>query len=202
MRSKRSCLALVGVLALALSVIVGPGVAQAAKANKTAAGGTLPDAVDVGPQTTAGEFVQTFKLKGKKVKGKQTLDVSLTVNASDANGLGDVSAVLYRPKGEGVGVPLPGGTTWTNLRFRDQSNLVACNPTFTIASNCNYLQGGTTFTGDLGSFFNPTFRGLNAKGTWKLVWMDTAGGPPADLTTIGQSRLSVKTGKKFAKEGK
>ena len=205
MIGKRSRLALVGVLTLALGAFVGPGVAQAAKATETASGGTLPDAVTSGAQTTAGEFVQTFRTSGKKVKKKQTLDVSLTVNATDANGLGDVSAVLYRPKGEGVAVPIPGPpfpggpTTLVNLKFRDQSNLVACDPAFTIASNCNYQSGGV-YTGELGSGFNPTFRGLNPKGTWTLVWMDTGSGPPADVTTIGESTLQVKTGKKFAKD--
>lgn len=202
MRIKRSRFALAGVLALALGAFAGPGTAQAAKATETAPGGILPDAILSGAQTTAGEFVQTFRTSGKKVKKKQTLDVSLTVNAVDANGLGDVSAVLYRPKGEGVVVPLPfpgAPTTFSNLRFRDQSNLVACDPAFTIASNCNYFAGGV-YTGDLGSGFNPTFAGLNPKGTWTLVWMDTGGPPPADVTTIGESELKIKTGKKFAKE--
>lgn len=203
MRSKRSRLALLAVLALALGAFAGPGTAQAAKVKETASGGVLP--AESG--NVSGEFVQTFKLAGGKVKKKQVLDVNVTVNGSNAaNGLQGVFAVLYAPKGDNNGLNLPGfggGSAWVNVTLDDQSRLIPCNPTginAQIQSNCNYLQGGT-WTGEFGDSLNPTFKGLNPKGEWTLHWFDsftTTGAPTA--TTIGETTLEVKTGKKFAKD--
>ena len=133
-------------------------------------------------------FVQKFKLKGKKVKGKQVLDVNLIVNASGsaADALQELSAVLVAPKGENVLVLIPGiGHNQVNVKFDDQSELIPCNPLANNRRDCNYLSGADA-TGDFGTFtgslnagaggvlvgFNATFKGLNPKGTWTLYSYD------------------------------
>jgi hypothetical protein len=173
-----------------------PGGAQAAKVSETATGGGLPGRVGL----VAGEFIQQFQLKGKKVKGKQVLDVNLTLNANgDPAALPVADLRLIGPKGDNVQIQNPGGSSWVNLKFDDQSTLDACDPTQDIHSDCNYLQGGTTFTGDLNQQLNPTFRGLNPKGTWTLLWIQDSS---ATAVSVGESILEVKTGRKFAKEDK
>lgn len=226
MRDIRKRLALLGVLALAVGVCAGTGVAQAAKVTETAAGGPVPNATGgPGLATGAGVFTQTFELKGGKVKNKQILDVNLTMssfgNTGDVND--DLTATLISPKGENADVPTPfQGSSFTNLKFDDQSPLQQyCNPFTFVAPFCNFIigatppPGGTTdfgfFTGtiDAGLYafntaagFNPVFKGGNPKGTWTLKVYDVApnaaGSPQTAL--LGTSELEVKTGKKFAKD--
>lgn len=202
MRSNRSRITLAGVLALALGAFAGPGVAQAAKVSEKAGPVTVPDAVQSGGPggvTTFGENSLTFKLSGKKVKKQQILDVDLILNATGV-GLGDLNLVLTKSKIGSQFVRTPGGTVWSDLEFSDQSNLVACNPANTIASNCNYLQGGTTYTGDLNTSFNPVFKGGNPKGTWTLSIQDQNPDNPAEAPATVSAELEVKTGAKFAKD--
>lgn len=208
MTKNRTRLALLGVTALALGVIVAPGTAQAAKVSEKANGGLVPPQVDpaVGPEVST-PFVQTFKLSGKKVKNRQVLDVDVIVNATgngpDSNQ--DLSAVLVSPKGENAELFIPTvGSAMSNLEFTDQSMLFACNPVAFQSDQCNYLVGGDadgtvgTMTGELSSVLNPFFKGLNPKGTWRLIWRDANAN--AVTTAVGDVELEVKTGKKFAKQ--
>jgi hypothetical protein len=197
---------LVAVLALAVAVTAGVATAHAAKVTEKAAGGVLPDQVDVGSVDVQTAFTQEFKLKGKSVKGKQILDVNVIVNSSsadlDANEA--IDAVLVGPKGNNEVLNIPGdGQNMVNVKFDDQSELFECNPLTFQRRDCNYLQGanpaGTagTVTGSLNDFLNPIFKGGNPKGTWKLHVFDTDSGTPA--ISWGTTTLEVKTGKKFAK---
>ncbi|MGZ5332100.1 MAG: hypothetical protein ACXWFH_12495, partial [Solirubrobacterales bacterium] len=62
------------------SALAAPSGAAAAKVSATAPGGALADAT--GYYTQGPPLTQTFRLGGKKVAGKQTLDVNLTVNST------------------------------------------------------------------------------------------------------------------------
>jgi hypothetical protein len=205
MRSKRNRLSLLAVLALALSVVVGPGVAQGAKVTEKAAGGTVPAETGAAP-TVSTAFQQSFKLKGKKVKGKQILDVNVTVNATgsgnDTND--DLDMVLVSPKAGQVGLTLPSiGNAIVNLKFDDQAFAdTYCNPLTFTREDCNYIQGGNgtttgTVTGSFNAALNPQFKGGNPKGTWRLFTWDN---DAVVDNTLGETTLEVKTGKKFAKE--
>lgn len=214
MKVKRSRLALLGVLAVAVGVFAGPGVAHGAKVSETAAGGPVPDAVSSGGILFQTPFVQEFKLKGSKVKGKQVLDVNLIMNSSGsaADALQELTPVLVAPKGQTVLVLVPGiGHNQVNVKYDDQSELIPCNPLVNNRRDCNYMSGADasgdfgTFTGSLNAGaggvlvgFNATFRGLNPKGTWTLYTYDDEVGAPNN--TLGETTLEVKTGKKFAKE--
>jgi hypothetical protein len=208
-RTTRRRLAVAGTLALALGVGFGSGSAQAAKVSETAAGGLVPPLIDPpAGATTSVPFVQSFTLKGGKVKSKQTLDVDVTVNGF-GNGLDsnqDLTALLVGPKGDHVALPVPNiGSGMSNLKFDSQSLLTPCNPLAIVSENCNYLQGGNaggtigTMTGSLNADIKPVFKGGNPKGTWRLIWRDFNDNPVT--TTLGTTTLEVKTGKKFAKEG-
>ena len=196
------------VLAMTASALAAPSGAAAAKVGATAPGGTLADAT--GYYTQGPPLTQTFRLGGRKVAGKQTLDVNLTVSstgsAGDANSA--FRAKLVGPGGDNFSAfPLgaAGGQSLAGLRFDDQSSLRLCNPLSTQASDCNYLQGanpsgGGVATGSVQADLNPVFRGLNPKGTWRLVWWDTS--QDAKTHAIGTATLEVRTGKKYAKEQK
>jgi hypothetical protein len=197
-----------GVLTLFAVMLLAPAFAQAAKVTATAAGVAVPDSVDNAGVFTTGSASQTFTLKGSKVNGKQILDVNVILNASvpaGADSLDDIDVTLIGPKGDEADLPLPGNVgarRWVDLKVDDQSLFFGCDPTVRISSRCNYVQNGT-LTGSLHGIFKPVFRGGNPKGTWRLLFRDTGVTPPADPpTAIGTSTLEVKTGKKFAKEGK
>lgn len=211
MRKKRTRLVVLG-LALALGAVVASGSAQAAKVTEDANGGLVPPLVTpaVGPSVST-PFVQTFRLRGKKVTGKQITDVNVTVNGA-GNGPGsnfDLRALLVGPKGNSaLLIPFESliGSAMSNLEFDDQSILSPCNPFVFQSDECNYLQGGNpggtvgTLTGGLNAFLNPVFKGGNPKGTWRLIWRDN--NSDATTTTLGETTLEVKTARKFAKSGK
>ena len=211
MRSNRSRLALLGVLALALSVTVGPAVADAKRVTRTATGGAVPDAVDIlgGPTVEGAAVPIEFKLKGKKVKKRQVADVDIQIaGAANAEGAAaDLRYKLVSPNGDSVnwGVFIPFGITSFDVKWDNKSQLFACNPLFLQASDCLYATGATPANPGLGSlvgeldggFLKNTFRINNPKGSWTLdVWDTFAGG----ITTLGNVSLTVNAIKKFAKE--
>jgi hypothetical protein len=206
-------------LALAVAALAAPGSASAAKVTETAPGGVVPNASGGGGLAVVeGEFIQTFTLKGSKVKGKQVLDVNLTMNSTGnvPDATDDLNAMLISPSGDNASVPIPSlGQSFTNLTFDDQSRLIPCDPFERVTNICNYISGATAASSDAGSFtgaldaarfstgFNPEFKGDNPKGTWTLRVSDVVTNLPGTLqiATLGTSTLEVKTGKKFAKEG-
>ena len=211
MRKNRKRLVVLGLAALALSAVVGPGSAQAAKVSEDASGGLVPPFINNPPGTAdvSVPFVQDFRLRGKKVTKRQILDVNVTVNGvgNGADSNSDLSAQLVGPKGDNVFLPIPTiGSAMTNLEFDDQSVLVPCNPFAISSDDCNYLQGGDTdatvgtMSGELSATLNPFYKFGNPKGTWRLIWRDGDADPVT--TVIGEVELEVKTGRKFAKEGK
>ena len=112
MKSKRSRLALVGVLALAVSVTVGLTVSGTAAAKKKKkAGGTVDITKAVNQQvpdataTTNGVLVSTIDVGGKKFKGTKVRDVNVTLQATGSAGdaADDLTVRLTAPNG---------ATTW------------------------------------------------------------------------------------------
>ena len=210
MPNHRLCFALA---VLAAGALAAPGVASAAKVTETTSGGALADApAPAGGITFDGPpLTQSFQLKGKKVKKQQVKRISLTINSTGSAGFanGDIRAKLIAPSGDNFGAAISllfaggvGGANLVNLELDDRSDLTLCDPLQFQASDCNYLQGSTpagggTATGRVGtSGLMDVFRGLNPKGTWRLVWWDTV----SDGVThgIGEATLEVVTRKKFA----
>jgi hypothetical protein len=205
-------LALIAALAIAVCGFTAPAAAK--KSSKTAPGGPISDAIS---NPTGADipvpFVQEFKFKGRKFKGRKVSDVSVTVNAF-GNGAGsnaELSAILVDPRGDadtaldpkGGSAPLPLpklGNSMLNLAFRDTSLLIPCNPFDEPRFNCNYLQGASeggglgTMTGELNAVISSQFEGKGARGTWKLVWRDALAG--GTTTTLGPATLTLQTTKK------
>ena len=107
--------------------------------------------------------------------------------------------ILVAPKGDNAPMDTPGGSAWVNLKLDDQSNLIPCDPAFDVSSRCNYLQAAPPTPAPCTRRSTPTFRGLNPKGTWRLL-LEDAGSSAEPPTTIGVSTLEVKTARKFAKD--
>ncbi|MGZ5324624.1 MAG: hypothetical protein ACXWZ3_11405 [Solirubrobacterales bacterium] len=145
------------------SALAAPSGAAAAKVSATAPGGALADAT--GYYTQGPPLTQTFRLGGKKVAGKQTLDVNLTVNSTgSATGANFAfRAKLVGPGGDNFS-PFPlgeaGGQSLGGLKFDDQSSLQLCNPLSTPTTGF--------YTGFTHGFLNPVFRGGNRgePGAW------------------------------------
>jgi hypothetical protein len=210
-RRNRSRLALLGVLALALSVTVGPAVADAKRVTSTETGGVVPDAVLIpggGPLVDGAAVPVEFDIKGNKVKNRQIADVDIQISvAATAEGAaGDLRYKLVSPNGDSVnwGIP-PIGFTSFDVKWDNKSQLGACNPLFLQASDCLYVAGNTaanegigSLIGDLdGGFLRTVFRTGNPRGDWTLYTWDT---DPGGITTLGNVSLTVNAVKKYAKE--
>jgi hypothetical protein len=198
--------------AVGLLLLAAPALASAAKVTVTAPGGVVPSATGGGALATVdGVLAQPLQLKGGKVKGKQVLDVNVTISLTGnrANANIFLRADLIGPKGDHVPLPIPSaGSSVAGLTFDDQSRLIGyCNPLMVTASICNYAVGATptsmdfaSFTGNFRAPLNEVFRGLNPKGEWTLEVRNNAALNPPVVTTLGTTILEVKTGKRFAKE--
>ena len=154
-----------GTLALALCLLLAPAAAQAKKVTETAPGVLLPTRAPAFP-VRAGEATQTFKLNGSKVKGKQVLDVNLTLNASERDrSCSRNRVILIGPKGDEADLFSPSAAPrLADLKLDDQSNLRSCNPTqINDPSICNYLQGQTA-TGSVNARINPIFKAPTRRG--------------------------------------
>jgi hypothetical protein len=223
-RSRRSRLGLVALLALALGAIALPVSAQAAKVRVSAPGGAVPNATGgAGLAVSPGVFTQSFRLRGKNVKKKQVQDVNLIINSTGSLDINDdLFGTLYSPNGSNTDVTWPTlGSGMVNVKFDDQSDKQYCNQFQTVAPFCSYANGATGtsnaataaafFTGPIdaaqyGAFgtggFNPVFKGSNPRGTWRLVVYDGSVNAPAvpETALMGTSTLEVQTGKRFVKE--
>src|SRR5712691_6171633 len=111
MKSKRSHLARVGILALALSVVVGLASGSVAEAKKKGGHSVTtvgtPTAIPVAASGNAPDGVANVPLLvGKKAKGKvvdwASLAITTAFTGSTPNALGDVSSELIAPNGRTV----------------------------------------------------------------------------------------------------
>ncbi len=193
MKSKRSRLAIVGILALALSVTVGLGAGSAQAAKKKKVGGTvdvtqtvngaIPDP-PAGPPFTNGTLQSDITVGGKKFKGSKIRDVNVTVQTQATAGATPASDLRFRltaPDGTTtwlVGFGFLAGTSVGPLTFDDETpvNLGGVPPApdtttlvapynGTIQPHCFSALGGC----QLGNMDNGS-----ASGTWSLRVQDGA----------------------------
>jgi subtilisin-like proprotein convertase family protein len=214
MRRNRSRLALLGVLALALSVTVGLTASDvaAAKKKKTKAGGTVeitkavnapvPDAT----ATSFGEVLSTIDVGGKKFKGTRIRDVNVTLQTTGAasGSAGDLRVLLSAPNG---------GTVWLFAFLAGQS----IGPLTLDDETANYLVSTTSPPRDSTQVVSPyqgtaqpycwfAFGGCplslmdngQATGTWTLRVQDTSTGNPANTSVLNFWKLTVLAGKAYA----
>jgi hypothetical protein len=211
MKSKRSRLALVGVLALAVSVTVGLTVSgtAAAKKKKKKAGGTVDITKAVNQQvpdataTTNGVLVSTIDVGGKKFKGTKVRDVNVTLQATGSAGdaAEQLTGRLTAPNGATTWLFANqlAGQSFGPLTIDDESvNTISFDPSRdstllaspyagTAQPHCFSAQGGCTLSAmDNGP----------VSGTWTLRVVDNDSTPP--LTSILNSwRLTAVAGKAF-----
>jgi subtilisin-like proprotein convertase family protein len=210
MRSSRSRLAVLGILALALGVIAGP-TAGAAQAKKKKVGGTvditkqvnapIPDAT-TGPPGTNGLLTSTITV-GKKFKGSVIRDVNVTVQTTGNNATAaqDLNARLTAPNG---------ATSWLfrslsgqsigPLTLDDQSsNFLALGTTTNTPDQLGPPYAGTAQPDLWQHFGGSPLTGLNngpANGTWTLRVYDT-GTTAGRTSTLNLWRLHVLAGKPY-----
>ena len=206
MRSKRSRIALMGVLALALSVTVGVVTgAEAAKKKKSnkasfsqtkAVNVVIPDDVAVGASVP----VRTDINLGNKFKGKVVTDVNVTVQTTGniAGAAADLNAKLSAPNGrtiilfESVGDISIG--PWkmdddTRTQICDQVVPPACiDPDSTL----NRPFAGTSNLNDDDDDVRPLsgFNGVGMKGNWTLSIYDAA--DVGQTSTLNQFGVEIK----------
>lgn len=203
MRSKRSRLAVAGVLALALSVTAAlpvVGVEAAKKKKKTpttfaqqlGVNAAVPDDAAVGPSTP---LVSTITVP-KKFKKKVVGDVNLTGFQSTGSGVGaanDLEAALTSPGGrttilfDSVGDVSIG--PWT---LDDDTKTSICNsPTPTclnpLATLLQPFAGTSNLTDEDDDVWPlATHNGVRMNGTWTLtVWDDSSIGQTSTLNSWG-----------------
>jgi hypothetical protein len=206
MRSKRSRIALMGVLALALSVTVGvvtgAEAAKKKKSNKASFSQTktvnvaIPDDVAVGASVP----VRTNITLGKKFKGKVVTDVNAIVQTTGniAGAAADLNAKLSAPNGrtvimfESVGDISLG--PWkldddTRTQICDQVVPPACtDPDATL----NRPFAGTSNLNDDDDDVRPlsTLNGVGMKGNWTLTIYD--GADVGQTSTLNKFGLEIK----------
>ena len=197
MRSKRTRLALTGVLALVLSVTVGlasGSVADAKKKKKSAnvvtVSNNTPRAIPdkaAGPDTLDGRL-DTNLTVGKKFKGKSvgTLELTFQTTGDSPNASNDVEFDIIAPNG----YRLP--WNWTDNNFTGSQNIgpVTITPNSPLrtcsATFCEnpFQQVHAPYVGTVGDNTFQWFRGLPMKGTWKVVFLDDTSGKNNVLNSV------------------
>jgi Proprotein convertase P-domain len=195
--------ALLGVLALALSVTVGltAGAAEAQKKKKKKAGGTaditkvVNGAIPDGTATTDGVLQSTIDVGGKKFKGTRVRDANVTFTTLGATAIaaGDLVAFLTAPNGATSFLESGfGGMNIGPVTFDDESNRIVIGGT-TPASPFELAQ---PYVGTVHPDGPPLAVMDNgpASGTWTLTLLDLAAD---DTSTLSSWRLTVIAGKPF-----
>jgi hypothetical protein len=187
MRNKRSRLALFGVLALALSVTVGPAVDVAAGQKKGKKGARtftaaktaptiIPAAISLGGGNVIAGRVDIPLTVGKKAKGKvvgfDTVSATHTLSAGAVDVLDDIDTSLLNPKRREVGLitPQDGNTIFIGpLTQTPNSDAGVCvggaaPPPPPCPNPGNTL--GPPYAGTVGNNGLVLFNGGAARGTW------------------------------------
>jgi len=210
MRTRRTRVAIVGVLTLALSVTAGLGVSAEAKKKKKKQPSTasfsktlatnlaIPDYPGVNPAIA---LRSDITVGGKKFKGKEVTDVNVTVQTTGnlAGAAADLNAKLSAPNGrtfilfDGVGDQSIGpwkmdDDTRTQICDRDQATLPCVDPDSTL----NRPFAGTSNLNDDDDDVRPlaTFNGVSMKGNWTLTLFDDT--DIGETSTLNQWRLELK----------
>ena len=201
MKSKRSRLALMGVLTLALSVTVGltaGSVADAKKKKKKS-----PNVVTVSnntpraiPDRPAGPGTQNGRLDtqltvGKKFKGKSvgTLELTFQTTGDSPTSGNDVEFDIIAPNG----YRLP--WNWTDNSFDGQSigpvTITPNSPFRTCtAPTCSnpFSTLHAPYVGTVGDNTFQWFRGLPMKGVWDVVFTDSS---PTKTSVVNTVQLKI-----------
>jgi subtilisin-like proprotein convertase family protein len=207
-KNKRTRLALVGALALALSVTVGLTATDVASAKKKA-GGTVDITKQVnqgipdGTNTTNGVLTSTIAVGGKKFKGTRIRDVNVTLQTTGTaqQSAGQLGARLTAPNGASTGLIQNdlSGQSVGPLTLDDES------PNGLGGQNSSEpTQLGAPYAGSAqpDCFFIPGTCTLwpmdngPASGTWTLRMYDT-NGTPAATSVLNSWRLTVVAGKPY-----
>jgi subtilisin-like proprotein convertase family protein len=203
-RTRRSRLALIGVLALALSVTVGlmAGAADAKKKKKKPKGGTvtvsrvlnqpIPDATP-GPDSVDGKVPVTLAVGGKKVKKKvvSTVQVTLQTTGDSPIAAGDLAFRLIAPNGRATFVGPTfgglGGQSIGPLTLSANSPVGTCNTDTPPCANPDQTLN-RPFAGTAGDVNLALFEGVPATGNWTFVAYDVAN---ADTSILNSVQLAV-----------
>jgi hypothetical protein len=205
MKSKRSRLALVGVLALALSVTVGLASGSVAEAKKGKKGGGSVTAVGAptgipaagaGPGAPNGvalvPLVVGTKAKGKVV-GWDSLTITTSWTGSASGALNSINAELIAPNGRTVNLFAPpfdtgaGYTTAGPVTETPNSKAGFCNQIGAAPPPpCSNVDNtvGRPYGGTIGNVGLAAFGGVPAKGTWILEVQNTSATTTATLTGV------------------
>ena len=202
MKSKRSRLTLMGVVALALCVTVGFAsgtVASAAKKQKKKAGATVakvsnttPRAIPdrpAGVSSVSGRLDTTLKV-GKKFKGKTvgTLELTFQTTGDAATSSNDLEVDITAPNG----YRLP-GNWWDNsignsqsvgpLTITPNSPVRTCTATTPPCSN-PFSTLNRPFVGTVGDNTFMWLRGLPMKGKWIVTVLDRSNTNTSILNSV------------------
>ena len=198
MKGKKSRLALMGVLALAISVTVGlvaGSVAEAKKKKKSSnvaqvsnnVPRTIPDRVP-GAGNPYGRLDTTFNV-GKKFKGRSvgSLELTFQTTGDAANAAGDLQVDVIAPNG----YRLP-GNWWDNsiggqnigpLTITPNSPVRTCD-TATPPCSDPFQTLNRPFAGTVGDNTFQWFRGLPMRGTWTVVVTDQSATKTSVLNSV------------------
>lgn len=199
MKSKRSRLALMGVLVLALSVTVGLASGSVADAKKKKKRGArvanvsnktprvIPDR-PVGAGAVDGRLDTTLRV-GKKFKGKAvgTLELTFQTTGDVANAANDIEIDITAPNG----YRLP-GNWWDNsiggqsigpLTITPNSPVRTCNSATPPCSD-PFSTLNRPFAGTVGDNTFMWFRGLPMRGNWIVTAKDDSSGKTSILNSV------------------
>jgi hypothetical protein len=197
--SKRSRVALLGVMTVVLSVTVGlvsGSVAGAKKKKKISNVATVSKAVNVQvPDRTGGATGQYGRLDtvltvGKKFKGRKVESVELTVQTTgdSADSAGDMQFDIIAPNG----YRLP-GDWWDNglggqsigpLTIGPNSPVRTCNTATPPCTN-PFATLNRPFVGTVGDNTFAWLRGLPMRGDWTVATLDTGIGSTSIVNSVG-----------------
>ena len=209
MKSTRSRLALLGVVALAVSLTVGltAGAAEGKKKKKKGASSvtvskTTPTAIPVQPTVNGPNSLTTVPLTvGKKAKGKvvgwDSVAITSTFTGSSATALQHVFTEITAPNGRTLSLdapewnsfPAPGNTTSGPLTETPDSPFTLCFPDATHpcpggAAHDPEATVGPPFIGTIGISSLSHFGGVPAKGTWTYKVTNNSTTQTATLNSV------------------
>jgi hypothetical protein len=206
MKSKRSRLALVGVLALAISATVGlvsASIADAKKSKKNKAAVVSKTVNTAIPDRSTGGAALDGRLDvslnvGKKFKGKVVgadgPSVTFQTTGDSATSAGDLTIYLVSPRGRlsqlnpdigffGVGQSIGPLTLTANssIGLCTSASPPCPNPLATL---------NRPFAGTAQDSYLSIYHGQQVNGTWKLIFLDTAN---TKTSTVNSVKLSIPT---------
>jgi hypothetical protein len=205
MKTKRSRLALTGVLALALSVTVFTAVgADAAKKKKTKSGNVtitkvinqpIPDRA--APNGAFGRLdvpLQVGKKFKKRVVAADSVSVTFQTTGSAPNAAGDLEFWLQSPKGRTTSL-FPdngsiGGQNVGPLTLTSNSPVGLCNDPTPPCDN-PFQTLNRPFAGTVGDSYLAIYTGTRVAGEWRFIVLDTEDN--GETSTLNSVRLQITT---------